>query len=1083
MNHFTTLKKVMTSLLLSVSCLVAYAQQTVSGTVIDDAGEPLIGVSIQVKGTTTGSITDFDGNFTLDNVASSDVLVFSYVGYAPKEITVGNQKVLKVTLSEDTEVLDEVVVVGYGQMKKNDLTGSVTSVGSDAITAKGTTGVVEALQGQVAGVNITQSTGRTGGGFDIEIRGKSSTNSDTKPIYVVDGIICDDIDWLNPQDIARIDVLKDASSTAIYGSRATAGVVQVTTKSGSTEGKKEKKPTISYDMYVGAVSPTRMDMFMDAQEFYNYRFLKFLGYAGGSSIASSGQPVYNMAGYEQMACYNDGKTESTAQYAGQYRLKELMKEGKTTNWMDLVTRTGFQQNHYVAVNGSSEHVAYHFGVGFNQDKGIYIGDEQKRINLKSSIDATINKYVQAGINFNLSWMGNDYANDDAVKIAYRMNPFMQPYDEEGNIIEKPGNYEALNSVAKYQFSDQVSPLLYMANRTKQKQTWRAMGNIYLQIVPVKGLTLKTLFAPNYDNYTLGQFDNTLVSDYDRNVSQLTKNQNFNYTWDNTITYAETFNEKHSVNVMGLFSLAHYQTNYNYWKYTGVMDGTLWYNLATGSYDAGNSTTSYTENSLASFAVRANYSYAGKYMVTATVRADGSSKFAKGHQWGWFPSAALAWRMSEESWAQEATWLTNWKWRLSYGVTGNNSGIGNYATQQSVAGPIYYPFGSSYATGYYPNAIVDPNLTWETSYEWNAGFDFGFVRDRITGTFDFYNKVSKDLLYSVELPLEAGGQSVVTNVGSVLNRGIEIGLKTVNVDVNNWRWETSFTFAHNHNEVLEINGSGTDMPNDGLFIGQPINNVYDYQWVGIVSDKMMTIPNTEIAIQKFGKDAVGNEIKEADYYHACYGWTEGQPIILDVNGDGKFSDADKKIYSSDPKLTASLTSTLTYKGFEFAFSLYGKWGQTVQSEFYGEYLNYSDRGRMRMNMDYYIPAGTLIDCDGISENGTYINPVYQETTHYGSYPFPNNASANSGIGNPYWLDGCNKIVDASFLKVKYITLAYSLQKKALDKLHIQKLRIYCTVTNPFCFTSYQGFDPEWANTSLSNDAPATINTQVGLSLKF
>ena len=306
---------------------------------------------------------------------------------------------------------------------------------------------------------------------------------------------------------------------------------------------------------------------------------------------------------------------------------------------------------------------------------------------------------------------------------------------------------------------------------------------------------------------------------------------------------------------------------------------------------------------------------------------------------------------------------------------------------------------------------------------------------------------------------------------------------MNVDVNNWRWETSFTFAHNHNEVLEINGSGTDMPNDGLFIGQPINNVYDYQWVGIVSDKMMTIPNTEIAIQKFGKDAVGNEIKEADYYYACYGWTEGQPIILDVNGDGKFSDADKKIYSSDPKLTASLTSTLTYKGFEFAFSLYGKWGQTVQSEFYGEYLNYSDRGRMRMNMDYYIPAGTLIDCDGISENGTYINPVYQETTHYGTYPFPNNASANSGIGNPYWLDGCNKIVDASFLKVKYITLAYSLQKKALDKLHIQKLRIYCTVTNPFCFTSYQGFDPEWANTSLSNDAPATINTQVGLSLKF
>lgn len=1074
-------RKGMVLFLLMVSSLVAYAQQTVSGVVVDEAGEPLIGVSILVKGTTNGSITDFDGNFTLTGVETKDVLIFSYIGYGSKEITVGNQKTIRVTLAEDTKKLDEVVVVGYGQMKKNDLTGSVSSVSNEALTAKGTTGVVEALQGSVAGVNISQATGRVGGSFDIEIRGKSSTNSDTKPIYVVDGIICDDIDWLNPQDIARIDVLKDASSTAIYGSRATAGVIQVSTKSGMSEGRKEKKPSISYDMYVGAVSPTRMDMFMNAQQFYNYRFLKFLGYAGGSSIASSGQPVYTITNYEQMALYNDGNTASTSDYAGQYRLKTIIHEGGATDWMKMVTRTGFQQNHYVAVNGSSEYVSYHLGVGFNQDNGIYVGDEQKRINLKGSIDASINKYVQAGINFNLSWLGNEYANDDAIKIAYRMNPFMQAYDKDGNLNEKPGNYESMGSISKNQFSDQVTPLLYMQNRTKQKDTWRALGNIYLQITPIKGLQIKTLFAPNYDNYTLGQFDNTLVTDYDKNIAQLTKNQNFSYTWDNTITYAETFAGKHSVNLMGLFSMAKYQTNYNYLKYTGVMDGTLWYNLASGTYDASNSTTNYTENSMMSFAVRANYSYAGKYMVTATVRADGSSKFASGHKWGWFPSAAIAWRMSEESWMQEATWLTNLKWRLSYGITGNNSGIGNYATQQSVAGPIYYPFGSSYAMGYYPNAIVDPDLTWETSSEWNAGLDFGFVRDRVTGTIDFYNKVSKDLLYSVELPLEAGGQPVVTNVGSVLNRGVEIGLRTVNVDVNGWRWETAFTLAHNHNEVIEINGSGTDLPNDGLFIGKPINNVYGYQWDGIVSDKMMTVPDNDIAKQK--GLTPGEEMKEADYYYACYGWTEGQPIIKDENGDGKFSDVDKKVYSSDPKITGSLTSTLTWKGIEFAFSLYGKYGQTVESEFYGEYLNYADRGRMRMNMDYYIPAGTLIDCDGIAENGTFINPVYQETTHYGMYPFPNNATSNSGIGNSYWLDGCNKITDASFLKVKYITLAYSLPKKALDKLHIQKLRIYCTVTNPFCFTKYQGFDPEWASSSLQNDAPATINTQVGLSLKF
>lgn len=1068
-------------LMMSMVGLVAYAQQSISGVVVDETGEPLIGVSIQVKGTSTGTITDFDGNYVIA-AAANDVLVFSYIGYANQEVKVGNQKTIKVTMSEDTQKIEEVVVVGYGQMKKNDLTGSVSSVGNDDLVAKGTTGVVEALQGSVAGVNITQSTGRVGGGFDIEIRGKSSTNSDTKPIYVVDGIICDDIDWLNPSDIERIDVLKDASSTAIYGSRATAGVVQVTTKSGSSQGKKEKAPHISYDMYVGAVNAARMnDIFMDGQEFYNYRFLKFLGYAGGSSIPSSGQPVYTMAGYEQMALYNDGKTDATAQYANQYRMKEILKSGQTVNWRDLVMRQGFQQNHYVAVNGSSEHVAYHMGVGYNQDKGIYIGDEQKRINIKGSMDININKYLQAGMNINASWLGNTYANDDAVKIAYRMNPFMQPYDADGNVIEKPGAFEALGSISKNQFSDQVTPLLYMENRTKEKESWRAMGNLYLQVTPVKGLQIKSLFAPSYANSTIGQFDDTKVTDYKTNEAQLTKRQWFHYTWDNTISYAETFKEKHSINVMALYSITGMQYNYNYFKYTGVMDGSLWYNLPTGTYDAANSTSDYQMNRMMSAALRANYSYAGRYMVTATVRADGSSKFAKGHRWGFFPSVALAWRMSEEAWMQEVNWLTNLKWRLSYGMTGNNSGIGNYATIQSVAGPIYYPFGGSYATGYYPNAIIDPNLTWEKSAEWNAGLDFGFLRDRITGTIDFYNKVSSDLLYSVELPLEAGGQKVVTNVGSVLNRGIEFGLKTVNVEKNGWHWETSFTLAHNHNEIIEINGSGTNLPNDGLFIGHSINNVYEYQWDGIVSDKSMVVPDNDIAKSK--GFTPGAEVKEADYYYTCYGWTEGQPIIKDVNGDGKFSAEDKRIYSSDPKITGSLTSSLSWKGLEFSFSLYGKVGQILSSAFYGEYLNYSDRGRMRMNMDYYIPAGTLIDCDGIADNGAYINPVFQSTTHYGAYPLPNNACANSGIGNAYWLDGCNKLTDASFLKIKYITLAYSLPKKYLEKAHLQKLRVYCTVTNPAVWTKYRGFDPEWANASLHNDAPSTITTQIGLNVKF
>lgn len=1074
MDKITLFRKAMMTLVLSVACLVAYAQQTVSGTVVDESGEPLIGVSIQVKGTTNGSITDFDGNFTIMNVASSDVLVFSYIGYGNKEITVGKQNNIKVTLAEDTKKLDEVVVVGYGQMKKNDLTGSVSSVGNEAITAKGTTGVVEALQGAVAGVNITQASGRVGGGFDIEIRGKSSTNSDTKPIYVVDGIICDDIDWLNPSDIARIDVLKDASSTAIYGSRATAGVVQISTKSGTSEGKKEKKPTISYDAYVGFVNAARMDNFMDAQQFYNYRFTRFMGMAGGLTTAQTSQPTWSMGGGFDQMCLRKSSTSD------EYRLKTFLANDMITDWADMVLQQGFQQNHYLAVNGSSEHVAYHFGVGYNQDRGVFLGDEQKRINMKGSIDATINKYLQAGINFNLSHMGNSYTNDDAVSHAFLMNPFNQPVNADGVRNEQPGLNSSVGT-EEHQFSSEMHPLRYIEAQESGKEAWRALGNIYLQITPIKGLQIKSLFAPNYYSARQGkaQKPDALDKNYTDYFTELTNLRYFDYAWDNTISYSNTFAEKHSVNLMGLFSMTGRNFEKYFWAFTNPLENTKWYNLPSGTYNAEDSNSNYGENSMMSFAFRANYSYAGRYMVTATVRGDGSSKFAKGHQWGFFPSVALAWRMSEEAWMQDANWLTNLKWRLSYGMTGNNAGIGNYATQQVLSNPVYYPFGGSYATGYFPNAIVDENLTWETSKEWNAGVDFGFLRDRITGTIDFYNKVSSNLLYAVELPLEAGGGTLVTNVGSVLNRGIEFGLKTVNVDRDGWQWTTSLTLAHNTNRVLDINGSGNDLPNDGLFIGKSINNVYNYNWAGIVSDKSMIVPDNDIA--KASGFTPGESVRECDYYFGAYGWTEGSPIIEDVNGDGKFTDADKKVFSSDPKITGSLTSTLTYKGFEFAFSLYARVGSIVKSNFYSQYGTYADRGKQHMAMDYYIPAGTVIDCDGINADGSYINPVYQESTHYGAWPWPAAYGTNGFYAD--WNANISTIVDASFLKVKNITLAYSLQKKQLEKIHMQKLRFYVTITNPFVATSYKGFDPEWANASLKQDAPSTINTQIGLNLKF
>lgn len=1073
------MKKLAALLAFVMCCTVVFAQNTVSGKVKDNTGETVIGATVQIKGGTTGVITDIDGNYTISGVLPSDVLVFSFLGYTTQEIKVGNQKVINVTLMEDAQDLDEVVLVGYGTQKKSDLTGSVGSVSLDKMLQKGSPNLLETMQGSVPGVSITQSTGRVGGGFNIEIRGKSSHNPNLKPLYIVDGVMCDDIDFLNPADIAQIDILKDASSTAIYGSRATAGVVMIATKSGATLAGKGVKPSISYDGYYGITEMARMPEFMSAEEFYRYRFLKFLGYAeAGSPTATSGRPAYAMTSFEQMALWNTERGVSI--------LKEMIANGESYDWIDLVNQTGMMQNHYVSVGGSNQDVNYHIGVGYTDEQGVTQGDAMNRISFKGSVDAKINKWMKGGFNINLSVNHRDFANDNAIQNAYRANPFMKPYDKDGNINKNPGNSTTMGSTTGWQFSDQTSPLLYMQNQTKMNDSYRMLGNAYLQINPVKGLTVKSVFQPTFRFYRWGQFDDTIV-DNENSTARYGFTRNFGWVWDNIVTYDRTFNENHRVNVMGLMSMEANNSETADLYYQNVMAGTYWWNLATGTYLADDSKNSYTENSMISYALRANYTYAGKYMLTGTIRWDGSSKFAPGYRWGFFPSAAAAWRLSEEDFLKGNDWLSNLKLRVSYGMTGNNAGIGNFATQQTVGGPEYYYLGGSYLQAFYPSGVVDTSLSWESSREINTGLDFGFFKNRISGSIDWYNKNAYDLLYQVDLPLEAGTtasggiKQMDTNVGIVNNRGIEVALTTVNIENKNWRWETSFTFAKNNNNLLEINGLGEDMPNEPLFIGRPINIFYNYEWDGIISDRDMIVPDNEIARLK--GLTPGETMKEYDYYYTCYGLTEGQPIIVDRNGDGSFTEVDKKIYNMDPDWTGSFNTSLAYKNWDLSASVYVKQGGYVQSAFLSEYLNYGDRGRTKLQVDHYIPAGTLIDCDGVNPDGTYINPVYQETTHYGSYPFPNNGAANSGVGANNWVSSTNRIAEVSYLKVKNITLGYTFSKNLLKKVGIERLRLYSTVMNPFVFTDFIGFDPEWANANLKNDAPSTITWQIGANLKF
>ena len=1106
----------------------AIQAQTISGNVKDSAGEPIIGATVMEQGTQNGTVTDFDGNFTL-KLQKGGNLNISYVGMKSQVVKTAGKSSVNVTLEDDNTTLNDLVVVGYGTMKKSDLTGSVSSVNTDQLNAKGAADVMGNLQGATPGVNITQASGRTNGGFNIEIRGKSSINSSTTPLFVVDGVMCDDIDWLNPQDIEKIDVLKDASSTAIYGSRATAGVVMVTTKGGLSVKKSGEKATISYDGYYGWTKAVRMsDVFMSADKWYQFRFLNFLTPNTDNTSYNSAAPPYSMSpgtsnGIGQCLLLDDNSS---------YKMKEMLASGNTYDWPDLVTQGGSQQNHYIAIKGSTEKTSYHMGIGYNGSKGIFQNDEQKRINFKGSLDTQVNKLLSAGFSVNLARQKNKYANDKAIQRAYSLPPYAIPnftsqesvdyYNQYegtqyrvGDLIPKPANSASLGSHSTgNQVGDTWNPLLTMQNSSKQRETWRALGNLYLKFDFMKGLNFKTTFSPNYQYYREGYYEGYEDPGYPGHTKGVTDKspyvafpmdgsrgdwssayyntvRTFEWTWDNVINWNKTFKDIHSVNLMGLFSMQKSNTEKVFWhgKNTALVGADWWamQNLTQTTTGDDMSYTSYSENSMKSVAFRANYGYKDRYLLTATIRWDGSSKFADGNRWGSFPSFAAAWRITEEDFMKKYEWLSNLKLRVSYGVTGNNKGVGDYATQSTVEKYGIYPISGAYSTAYIATDPRDKDLKWEKSHEWNIGLDFGFLNNRINGSIDWYSKTSKDLLYQVTLPLEAGGARMWTNIGSVRNTGLEIALNATPIQTKDWNWNVGINWSTNKNKVLEISGTGDSyIPEsaskaitDALFVGESVNCLYSYDIQGIVSDKMMTL--TDRQKELYGEGAP-DQMREYDYYYKVYGLKEGQPILADVNQDGNITDEDKVKFRGDPKWTGTFTSNLSYKNWDFSFSIYAKIGQYSYCPMFADadYAKY-ERSKQQMNWDYYIPAGTLINCDGVNADGTYINPVYQETTQYGEYPFPVN-QADIGKYKTDWMLA-KGIQKTSFAKVKNITLGYTFPKKWLTPWGCSHLRLYFTVTNPIVWTGFKGFDPEWASATPENNGPSTVTYQVGASIKF
>lgn len=982
--------RLMALVLVLVMTIPLYAQQQVKGVVKDEHGEPLIGASVVIVGTTQGVITDLDGQFVLP-VENGSVLKITSIGYVSQKVKVNGRKELVIVMKEDSELLDEVVVVGYGTMRKRDLTGSVKSISDQTIKSSGQNSAWGALRGQSAGVNVTQATGKLGTGYNIEIRGMNSINKSSTPLCVVDGVVGGDINALNPDDIEKIDVLKDVSAAAIYGSRGANGVIIVTTKSG-----RSGRNTVTYDGKIGFTTPVNLPDMFNGDEYVAY-----------AQEAIRGGSNHNpFVGFEA----------------------ENAENRHYTDWLDYTLQNGFTMSHTLGMTGGSEHESHVMSVGYTEQTGNIEGEKLQRFNGKLSIEGKFNNFT-LGVSAYGRYSNIDNGSKEALRSALRLRPIAQPTDADGN---------DQFYVQAYRPDRFTNPRFDAKNENTNYRQMNLFSNFFVDYKIIEGLNVRSSFSPYLYYERIGYYADTYTKTNkgtNKPKADLTNNNGYSYSWDNTVTYNHVFKEDHSLNAMiGTSTYKAANEHAAIWV-KDLPYNYKWHNLgAAGTEEKRESWEN--KETLVSFMARFNYGYKDKYLITLTGRADGSSKLAPGHKWGFFPSAAFAWRITGEDFLKDNRNIDDLKLRISYGESGNNA-VGVYSTLLGVTN-TQYDFGSVNANGQYLNRIPNYELSWERSKEVNIGLDFSFFRNRLMGSIDFYNKNNSDLILSQGIPQTNGFSTVdAVNVGATRNRGLEIGLNTVNIQTKDFTWSTTLSFATNKNEVTEIFGDHRDYPDQGLFIGKPVKVLYDYDWNGIWQ--------------------LGEE-EEA----AIYGRQPGDVKEVDQNKDGVMSPQDDRVILGDPfpDWTGSMTNTFTYKNWDFSVFVYTRQGEMKYSKFHKELQN------------------------------EYLGEINQLKVNYWTPENPSNEFYRPGRGGNTTL---LLYKDFSFVRVGNITLGFNFPQKWLKALHMSKARMYITAVNPFVFTDYTGLDPEFGgyatndgnsdDTATYNGGVSTASYMFGLSVTF
>lgn len=1012
------------ALIFIVSCIVGVEfsfaevlqERTVTGVVTSGTdGEALIGVSVQVKERPqVGTITDFEGRYSLQ-ARSNETIVFSYIGFKSQEVK-ASKTVVNVELEEDSEILDEVVVVGYGTMKRSDLTGSVVSVGEDEIKQSIVTSLDQALQSKAAGVSVTQNSGTPGGGISVSIRGINSLNGN-EPLYVIDGVAISGnndsnssvLSSINPSDVVSMEILKDASATAIYGSRASNGVVLITTKQGQAG-----KTRITYEGYYGLQQLPKKLGVMNLREYAEYQNLRA-----------------EVIGFGERAEFAD---------------ISLLGEG--TDWQGEIFQNASMHNHQLNISGGNDNVKYSLSAGYLQQEGIAIGSDFERFSARVNMDNKITKWLSTGLRASVAQttQNNTIDSGNIIRTAIEQLPDTPARNPDGS-----WGAQAENMYGTY-FSNPVAEALMRENYNRGLQMY---VDFFADVTLWKGLVFRAEYAGNY--YYSNTYQYTPSYDYGHYVQSSTgsrgANNGSNWTLKTYLTYNGTFG-KHNISVMA----GHEAQENSYETLYASRDNYLFntiHELNMGDSSTAKNSSGRGSSAIESYYGRLNYGYDDRYLATFTVRGDGSSSFGPANRWGVFPSMALAWKINNEKFLKDVKWLNNLKLRLGWGLVGNQS-ASSYAYGVTMASAA-----SIWGTGFYAGNYPNDKLKWEETKAWNAGIDLNLFDNRVEFIFDTYLKNTDNLLMQASLPSYVTGiiNSPWVNAGAMENKGAEFTLNTVNISKKDFTWRTGITISFNKNKITKLytETAGLSGTIDGAqtltysTVGQPVGQYYGYKVIGMFKEESDFYQRD--ADGNFLLDKNGNRLPVAlpENQHIAKDevWV-GDYIFEDLNGDGVIDEQDRTYLGNpEPKFSYGFNNTFTYKGFDMNIFINGVYGNKLVNLFRQDFTN-----PMRN-------SNLLKEATGIA-HVELIDPAQPEEIWNVHVSNPESATVqrlNTADGNDNNRMSSRFVEDGSYLRIKNISLGYTFPQKWTRKWHIENLRVYMNIQNAFTFTKYKGYDPE------------------------